>query len=36
MWQVLDRVIFSIWSVLSLFGLFLAPFALLCSPKYKT
>ncbi|KHG08191.1 hypothetical protein F383_35037 [Gossypium arboreum] len=35
-WQGLGCVIFSIWSILSLFGSFLAPFDSWCSPKYKT
>ncbi|KHG17030.1 ABC transporter G family member 8 [Gossypium arboreum] len=35
-WQGLGHVILWIWSILSLFGSFLAPFALLCSPKCKT
>ncbi|KHG23406.1 C-5 sterol desaturase [Gossypium arboreum] len=33
--QGLSRVIFSIWSVLSLFGSLLVPFDSWCSPEYK-
>ncbi|KHG22636.1 o-acetylhomoserine (thiol)-lyase [Gossypium arboreum] len=33
MWQGLGPIIFLIWSVLSLFGSFLTPFASWCSPE---